>query len=415
LSETEGSNGPSGGAGLDAHNSLPDGAVAAPAGAHTTWKLSGQPPLLDTSVTYLHAALLVDDTDRTLYVTEYPGNHALLAGRVVGQNWRELFPEFDEVKIEAEGPPDTFFFISTGKERSAYRVRKWSAVPMPGADSGHFVTVEGIGDPTAVRELIYRERMIALGQIAHGVAHEINNPLTIISGWVQILLAQEDADQARRARLQLMSKEVGRITNIVRRLLSFGRRAPAEPQLIQVNRVVSDVLTLVEYQIRNENIRVVTDLAADLPPVMGDPNQLQQVFLNIIVNARQAMPNGGSLAITTAVAGDGSVEVALGDTGCGMTAELAQKIFDPFYTTKDKEGGSGVGLFLCRNIVKDHGGTLTVSSRPGEGSTFIVRLPGVPAEESSDRAAGGLGALCGGAGAGADAAGDVTVGPTGPR
>lgn len=172
----------------------------------------------------------MDDTDRTLYATECPGNHALLAGRVVGQNWRELFPEFEEVQIEAEGPPDTFFFISSGKDKTAYRVRKWSAVPIPGTGSGHFIVVEGIGDPTAVRELIYRERMIALGQIAHGVAHEINNPLTIVSGWAQILLAQQDVDQARHARLQLMNKEIGRITNIVRRLLSFGRRAVPVPQ-----------------------------------------------------------------------------------------------------------------------------------------------------------------------------------------
>ncbi len=412
MSDTDGANGSPSGTPPDVQSSPPDADDRV--GNQMTWEPFEDQQLPDTSITYLHAALLVDDTDRTLYATECPGNHALLAGRVVGQNWRELFPEFEEVQIEAEGPPDTFFFISSGKDKAAYRVRKWSAVPIPGTGSGHFIVVEGIGDPTAVRELIYRERMIALGQIAHGVAHEINNPLTIVSGWVQILLAQQDVDQARHARLQLMNKEIGRITNIVRRLLSFGRRAPAEPQLVQINRIVSDVLTLVEYQIRNENIQVATDLGADLPPVMGDPSQLQQVFLNIIVNARQAMPNGGSLAITTDVTSDGSVEVALGDTGCGMSTELAQKIFDPFYTTKGENGGSGVGLFLCRNIVKDHGGTLTVSSRPAEGSTFIVRLPSAAEEESADQATSDLGELCRGVDGRPDAAGDVALGPAGP-
>ncbi len=348
------------------------------------------------SVVCFQAALLVDEMDRALYATERPGPNALQVSRVVGRDWRELFAEFEEVEIEAEPTPDTFFFVSTGADGRAYRVRRCAASPIPGTGGGHFIIVDAIGNPAAVGELIYQERMIALGQIAAGIAHEVNNPLTTISGWLQILLSEAGENDKRKAPLQLMSDEVGRIANIIHHLLTFGRRTPVEPQPVRVNHLLADVLALVEYQMRNENIQVVTNFRSNLPLVKGDPNQLKQVFLNIIVNARQAMPSGGTLEITTAAGEDGSVEITLGDTGCGMTPEVAQKIFDPFYTTKGKNG-SGIGLFLCRNIVKDHGGSLTVSSRPGEGSTFIIRLPGAPVQETDSPAT--FAALFGSAGA----------------
>jgi len=336
--------------------------------------LPGQ-DLPGTAATDLQAALLVDGTGRILFATELPGLHVLRPDRVVGRDWRELFSEFEEVEVESAAAPDTFFFISSEAGGAAYRARQWQATPIPGTADGNFILIEAVGDPAAVDELIYRERMIALGQIAGGVAHEVNNPLTTVSGWLQIMLGEASADDKRREPLHLMSTEVDRIANIVHHLLSFGRRAPSEAGPVRINRVLSDVLELIEYQIRSDNIRIIKSLCECLPPVMGDANQLKQVFLNIIVNARQAMPDGGVLTVTTRMTEDGRVETAIGDTGCGMNPELTQKVFDPFYTTKGEQGGSGIGLFLCRNIAKDHGGALTVSSRPGEGSTFIVSLP----------------------------------------
>jgi len=337
--------------------------------------------LPDTSITSLQAALLADNTGRTLFATELPGSHALRADCVVGQDWRELFSEFEEVEIESETVPDTFFFIDAGADGSAYRVRKWPACAVAGTAGGSFLLIEAVGDPAAVDELIYRERMIALGQIAGGVAHEVNNPLTTVSGWLQIMLGETAADDKRRGALELVGGEVGRIANIIHHLLSFGRRVPAEEGRVSLNGVLSDVLELVEYQIRSDNIQIVLSLSEDLPPVTGDANQLKQVFLNIIVNARQAMRDGGVLTVTTRVTEDGSGEVTIGDTGCGMSPEMTERIFEPFYTTKTEEGGSGIGLFLCRNIARDHGGALAVSSRPGEGSTFILTLPAAAGED----------------------------------
>ncbi len=340
-----------------------------------------EPP--DISATHLQAALFVDNTERTLYATEHPGSHRLNVNKLVGQDWRELFPEFEQIEIESQSSTDTFFFISTDKDGPAYRVRKWAATPLPGTGGGHFILVEAIGNPSAVDELIYHERMIALGQIAAGVAHEINNPLTTVSGWLQILLAETEPDDRRRAPLQLISAEATRIANIVQHLLSFGRRAPSEDTLVHADTLLSDVLALVEYQMRSDNIELLTEHCAGIPPVIGDPNQLRQVFLNIVVNARHAMPNGGRLTVQTQVGADGGAEISFTDTGCGMTSEIAQRIFDPFFTTKSDNGGSGVGLFLCRNIVRDHRGTLSVSSRPGEGSTFLVRLPAAQTQQIS--------------------------------
>ena len=339
--------------------------------------------LPDTSVAYLQAALMVDAAGRALYAAERPSFRNLSADKIVGKDWRELFAEFEEIEIESEPEPDTFFFRAPDEGGAIYRVRKLCAEPIPGAACGYFILIEAVGDPAAVRELIYREKMVALGQIAAGVAHEVNNPLTTVYGWIQIMLSQADEDDKRRAPLQLMSQETSRIANIIHHLLTFGRRTPSQEEPVGVNDLVSDVLALVGYQIRSDDIKIVTDLCPDLPCVTGDANQLKQVFLNIIVNARQAMPDGGVLTIRTRVGADGAVESSLSDTGCGMPPEVAQRVFEPFYTTKGDTGGSGIGLFLCRNIVKDHGGTLTVSSRPGEGSTFIIALPAASAETAS--------------------------------
>ena len=336
--------------------------------------------LPDTSVVYLQAALMVDGTERALFAAERPSFRDLSADKIVGKDWRELFAEFEEIEIESEPAPDTFFFRSPDEDGAVYRVRKFRATTIPGTASGHFILIEAVGDPAAVQELIYREKMVALGQIAAGVAHEVNNPLTTISGWIQIMLSQADENDKRQAPLRLISQETSRIANIIHHLLTFGRRTPSQEELVDVNNLLSDVLALVGYQMRSDDIEIISDLRRDLPCVTGDANQLKQVFLNIIVNARQAMPDGGVLTMRTRVGSDGGVETSLSDTGCGMSTEVAQRVFDPFYTTKGDTGGSGIGLFLCRNIVKDHGGTLTVSSRPGEGSTFIITLPAVHAE-----------------------------------
>ena len=336
---------------------------------------------LEREVAHLQATLLVDENGCVIYANQQQSGCDLKTNKVIGQDWRELFAECEEVEIEADGEPDTFFFISTDNDNAAWRVRKWNAATVPGTGGAFFVIVESIAEPAAVDDLIYRERMISLGQMAAGVAHEVNNPLTTISGWLQILLAEIDQNDKRRAPLLLMNDETARIAKIIQHLLDFGRRLPAEQQAIRLNRLLADVLALVEYQMRIENVNIDLHLCNNLPLVVGDQSQFKQVFINVIVNARQAMPQGGTLKISTQVAGDGGVEVSFSDTGCGMSNDIIERIFDPFYTTKG-ESGSGIGLFLCRNIMKEHGGSLTVSSQPGCGSTFTIKLPAAQSAET---------------------------------
>jgi len=326
----------------------------------------------------LQAALLVDGSERALFATERPGLGVLGAQGIVGRPWRELFAGFNEIEVESRSQPETFFFVKAGHPEAAYRVRRWQAVPVPGTGGGFFLLVDAIGDPTAVHELLYRERMVVLGQTAAGVAHELNNPLTTVSGWLQMLLAETPENDKARRPLEIMTEEIGRIASIVKRLLSFGRHTAPEHRPVRVDHLLRDVLAFLEYQMRNDNIEVLADFPEDLPPVTGDSDLLKQVFLNVIGNARQAMPRGGGLSVRAGLADDGHIEAVLADTGCGMSAEVQKRVFEPFYTTKSAAGGSGMGLFLCRTIVRDHGGTLTVSSRPGEGSVFIIRLPAAP-------------------------------------
>ncbi len=329
----------------------------------------------DDSISHLQAVLLVDGGERVLYGAQVPGPEPLPIDRFVGQDWRLLFDECEEVELDSEWSSDTSVFVRSDEPSAAYRVRRLAARSAPSGERGAFILVETVADPAAMDEMIYRERMMALGQIAAGVAHEVNNPLTTVSGWLQLLLAETDPDEKRRGALELMSEEINRISGIIRHLLSFGRRRPPEPQIVPVNRLLNEVLTLLRYQFGNDNIELITDLAADLPTVRGTPDQLKQVFLNIIMNARQAMPQGGTLTVTTQENEDGAIEVVMADTGCGMTDAVREKLFQPYYSTKKKRGGSGMGMFLSRNIVKEHGGRLLVSSQPNEGTVVVVILP----------------------------------------
>jgi signal transduction histidine kinase len=335
--------------------------------------------------TELQAMLLTDHAGRVLYAAERPGSHDLRAGAVVGRDWRELFSEFEEIQSGGGPTSGPVYFVNTAQDDAAYRVWAWETPPAPGGQAASFVFVEQVGDTAALDRMVHHERMAALGQVAAGVAHEVNNPLTTVSGWLQMLLAQTDENDKLRAPLSLMNDEVQRIAGIVAHLLSFGRETAPEEQVVRVNDLIADVLTLVEYQMRSDNIDVVTEFDPNLPDVAGDPNQLKQVFLNLVVNAREAMPVGGMLTITTGLSPDGSAEIAVADTGPGMAPEVAEKVFSPFYTTK--EDGSGIGLFLCTNIVNEHGGDLSVSSRPGDGTTFVLTLPCAAAEETAARQA----------------------------
>ena len=220
------------------------------------------------------------------------------------------------------------------------------------------------------------ERLASVGMLAAGVAHEINNPLGGILTLTSLTLEDTDENDARRENLAEVVRQTERCRDIVKGLLEFSRQSRAGTEEVDLNEVVKETLALVGNQSLFFNVDVVLELAPDLPHIMADRSQMQQVFMNLFVNAAQAMHEQGTVTVRTShCRRDGHVEVAVSDTGRGIDEEHIARIFDPFFTTKESGHGTGLGLSIAYGIVAKHGGTITVQSQPGCGTTFTMRFP----------------------------------------
>jgi PAS domain S-box-containing protein len=232
-------------------------------------------------------------------------------------------------------------------------------------------------DRKAMQEqLMQAEKLSALGELISGIAHELNNPLTGVMGYSQLLL-NSSASAESKGNLEKIHREAVRCQKIVQNLLTFARRRSPERKMLDVNALVEATLELREYQLRVDGIKIVKELAPDLPRTLGDFHQLQQVFINLINNAHHAMLEGGKpgrLTLRTELSGDG-IRVVVADNGPGIPDDCISKIFDPFFTTKEIGKGTGLGLSLSYGIVKEHEGRIGVRSHAGEGATFLVDLP----------------------------------------
>jgi PAS domain S-box-containing protein len=229
-------------------------------------------------------------------------------------------------------------------------------------------------------QLIEANRLAAIGRLAAGVAHEINNPLTLISGYAELLYREMIENAPAAGWANVITEEVDRIAVIVRDLLDFARPRPREVMSCNINEVVNHTLTLVASQLQKLEVELEKNFAADLPHVLVNPNELGQVFLNIILNACHAMPAGGRLRVstrTTAYRQSRGVQVEIADSGCGIKEEDIQYIFDPFFTTKELGDGTGLGLSVSYGIIKKYEGTIEVSTEYGKGSSFLIILPAI--------------------------------------
>ncbi len=227
------------------------------------------------------------------------------------------------------------------------------------------------------RQLFHSHRLATVGQLAAGAAHEINNPLTIISLNIQImmrLLEKTESSASIKERLQTISGQERRISKIIQDLMGFAR--PAEPKFEPsgITDIINKVLAVLGDRVSMTKIKMNSSFAPDLPMIMVDPLQIEQVFMNLLVNANHAMPNGGAITIN-ALERNGMVETSVADTGTGIDAKNITKIFDPFFTTKKEGEGTGLGLAICNSIVEHNGGVLRVQSKVGKGTTFTVSLP----------------------------------------
>jgi len=224
------------------------------------------------------------------------------------------------------------------------------------------------------RRLVQADKLSSLGLLAAGVAHEVNTPLAVISTYAQMLAKQCWGDEQKSRLLEKIARQTFRASEIVNSLLNFSRVSPTAFDEVNLNRVIQETLGLVEHQMTESAIRVQLDLEEQLPAVRANVGRLQQVFLNLFLNARDAMESGGTLNIVSRGEGD-AVRVEVTDTGHGIPAESLPRIFDPFFTTKAGRKGTGLGLSVTYGIVREHGGSIEVSSRPGEGTSFQLAFP----------------------------------------
>ncbi len=225
-------------------------------------------------------------------------------------------------------------------------------------------------------KLMHAEKMAAVGQLVSGVAHEVNNPLTAILGFADLLLEEEDIPESAHKNLRVIVQEAQRTKTIVQNLLSFARQMPAERCALQVNPILRRTLQLRAYDFASHGVDIVERLREGIPDIIGDPQQLQQVFLNIINNAYDAVretERRGTIEVETAYV-HGGIEVVFRDNGRGI--QFPERIFDPFFTTKEVGKGTGLGLSICYGIVREHGGDITCHNNEGRpGASFVVRLP----------------------------------------
>jgi signal transduction histidine kinase len=241
--------------------------------------------------------------------------------------------------------------------------------------SGCLLVIDDITEKTRLEEqLMQTEKLSSIGLLAAGVAHEINTPLTGISSYTQILLKDADDNERRKAILEKIEKQTFRASEIVGGLLSFSRLGGNEFTAVDVNQIIHDSLSLLDHQFDRNRIRIARDLNDALPPVYGNTGKLQQVFVNLFLNARDAMPSGGELGVQTGM-DDSMVVVDIYDTGGGIPGENLKRIFDPFFTTKGIGKGTGLGLAVSYGIIQEHGGGILVESDAGKGTRFTLKLP----------------------------------------
>jgi two-component system NtrC family sensor kinase len=255
-----------------------------------------------------------------------------------------------------------------------------SAVPLIGKEDqvlGRLLIFNDLTERVNLEDqLVQAEKLSSIGLLAAGVAHEVNTPLAVITSQAQMLLRQMPSDDPRNRTLDKIIKQSFRASEIVNNLLKFSRVSGSEHNDVDLNKIISETLSLVDPMLRASRIMVNVQLATSLPTVPGNPGKLQQVFMNLIINARDAMPQGGELTIATETE-NSHVNVEISDNGVGIPADQLHRIFDPFFTTKATSRGTGLGLAVTYGIIREHSGSIRVESSEGRGTTFRLEFPAV--------------------------------------
>jgi two-component system NtrC family sensor kinase len=224
------------------------------------------------------------------------------------------------------------------------------------------------------QQLLHSEKLAAMGRLTSQIAHELNNPIYGIMNTLELLKTEIPPDSKRRRILDMSLSETQRLSEMLRNMLSFSKPQGEERREININKLIEDILLILEKQLWEANIKVKSNLSPEIPYIIASPNQIRQVILNIIANAKDAMPKGGVLTVETNSERD-HIIITINDTGIGIPEEIKDKIFDAFFTTKHEVKGVGLGLSVCYGIIKEHKGDIRVKSEINKGSTFSIILP----------------------------------------
>jgi signal transduction histidine kinase len=243
--------------------------------------------------------------------------------------------------------------------------------------SGAIIVLENVTSRVKLEESLQQnEKLSSIGLLAAGVAHEVNTPLTGVSSYTQMLLSMIPETDPKHALLQKMHRQTERASNIVGNLLNFSRAGNGTDFTeIDINKLLNDTLQLLEPQLRKSNVEILNNYSDVAPCIYGNGGKLQQVFTNLILNARDAMFGGGSITLTTSLNDSDEVVVTVSDTGEGISSENLSKVFDPFFTTKGVGNGTGLGLAVTYGIVQEHGGTIEAGNQDGSGAIFRLVFP----------------------------------------
>jgi two-component system NtrC family sensor kinase len=331
----------------------------------------------------LHVGVLAVDLDGA--IESWNSQLETLLGyqrsEAIGKPLESVFPGDLVAEIEARSQDDhvsCLYKFALRNREGRHLVVNVSLAPLCGKEGerlGRLILVEDVSQRARLEDqLVQTEKLTSLGLLAAGVAHEVNTPLAVISNYIQMLAKQLPGDDPRHTIIEKIVKQTFRASEIVNNLLNFSRTASSNFTELNLNSVLDETLSLVSHPFKAAHVEVVRNLQGTLPAVMGSSNRLQQVFLNLFMNARDAMPQGGMLEVRT-LCNNGSVEVEVVDSGVGISRENLNRIFDPFFTTKSTGRGTGLGLSVSYGIIKEHGGKIDVRSTQGKGTSFKLEFP----------------------------------------
>ncbi len=325
--------------------------------------------------------------DNDLMITSWNHRMVEMSGvsveRAVGAKLHELFPN-----LIAEGVIERVNqVLQSGKKaklrllhrqlNGTNRFQKRRLAPLhDGEDvTGVVIIVEDITEfKRLLDQTVQSEKLAEVGRLSAGIAHEINNPLAMVAYATELLKREKPLSAFQEEMLEKIEVEVERLKNLTGGLLSFSSNRETQSRVVNLTDLIAEVLKLLRFELQRKSIQLETDFG-ETPVISADPNKLKQVIINLVMNSVHAMQSQGRILLTTRVNSDGMLELLIRDDGPGIAAELMGQVFEPFFTTKAEGEGTGLGLYICQNIIREHGGTITVESQPGEGTSFIISLP----------------------------------------